>query len=247
MRQALVMIMAVIAIVFAIATGSQSLWISGKAIVAQHLLDSAWQQSQRKGTTTKPWPWADISTVARLDVPSLDESLIVLNDASGEAMAFGPGLVAGNPDNANRETVAVGGHRDTHLAFLEHLQIGSLLFLESRDGNSYPYILKETQVVDSRTHTFAIAKQQPGLVLITCYPFSATQTGGPLRLVATALPVGTSMAGQSQLLTEQTLKPGVGEVSQGIGIGNNVEPLTQKLLVQGAIVDGEFGVPVNQL
>jgi len=177
------------ALMIAAVQGSQSVWITAKAVVAQHLLDSAWQQSRRTAQTQKPWPWADITTVARLDVPSIDKSLVVLSDASGEAMAFGPGLVAGNPDNAMRETVALGGHRDTHLGFMKHLDIGSLLFLESRDGNTYPYVLKDKTIVDSRTHTFSIAKQQAGLVLITCYPFSASQVGGPLRLVATALPL----------------------------------------------------------
>ena len=228
MKHVILIVFGIAALLVATVSGSQALWISGKAIVAQHLLDAAWQQSQHSTTRKKPWPWADVTTVARLDVPSIDTSLVVLSDASGEAMAFGPGLVAGNPDNALRETIAVGGHRDTHLAFMEHLDIGSLLFLESRDGNSYPYVLKDKKIVDSRTHTLSIAKQQAGLVLITCYPFSASQTGGPLRLVATALPLHSSAHAYS---SKQFAQPLVGIVSQGIGVGDDIEPAAENLLI----------------
>ena len=216
------------ALLLATVSGSRSLWISSKAIVAQHLLESAWQLSLQGEVTKKPWPWADVATVARLDVPSINASFVVLSDASGEAMAFGPGLVAGNPDNAARETIAVGGHRDTHLAFMEHLEIGSLLFLESRDGNSYPYVLQDKKVVDSRTHTVSIATQQAGLVLITCYPFSASQTGGPLRLVATAIPLHSDTSRDSN---KQLAEPLVRIVTEGIGSGDNVKPTAEDLLI----------------
>lgn len=228
MKRIVLVSFGVAALLIATASGSRSLWISGKAIVAQHLLESAWQQSQHGEVTKKPWPWADVTTVARLDVPSINASFVVLSDASGEAMAFGPGLVAGNPDNAARETIAVGGHRDTHLAFMEHLEIGSLLFLESRDGNSYPYVLKDKKIVDSRTHTMSIATQRLGLVLITCYPFSASQTGGPLRLVATALPLRSDTSTDSN---KQLAEPLVGIITQGVGSGDNVKPAAENLLI----------------
>ena len=228
MKRLILIVLGIAAVLAATVSGSQAFWISGKAIVAQHLLDAAWQQSQHGAARTKPWPWADVTTVARLDVPSINTSLVVLSDASGEAMAFGPGLVAGNPDKASQETIAVGGHRDTHLAFMEHLDIGSLLFLESRDGNSYPYVLKDKRIVDSRTHTVSIAKQKAGLVLITCYPFSASQTGGPLRLVATALPLDSSAHVYSN---KQFAEPLVSIVTQGIGGGNDIEPAAENLLI----------------
>jgi len=232
MKRIVLISFGVAALLIATASGSRSLWISGKSIVAQHLLESAWQLSQHGDVRKKPWPWADVTTVARLDVPSINASLVVLSDASGEAMAFGPGLVAGNPDNAARETIAVGGHRDTHLAFMEHLEIGSLLFLESSNGTSYPYVLKDKKIVDSRTHTISIATQQAGLVLITCYPFSASQTGGPLRLVATALPLHTDTSTEPNTeSSKQLAEPLVGIITQGVGSRDNVKPAAENLLI----------------
>lgn len=169
-------------------TGAQASWIYAKALVAQQLLNYTWKNSVVTQTPAKPWSWADVSTVAQLKIPSLDATFVVLSDASGEAMAFGPGLVAGNPESAATQTLAIGGHRDTHLAFLEHLPVGDVISLDNAAGQTFHYTLVDKQVVDSRTHTLQVADQHPGLVLITCYPFDARQTGGPLRLVARAIP-----------------------------------------------------------
>ena len=168
-------------------TGAQATWISGKAWLAQQLLNSAWQTSRQQGASGKPWQWADVSTVARLSIPATDDSLIVLSDASGEALAFGPGLVAGDPLHAESMTIAIGGHRDTHLAFLENLPAGELIELDTIDGKTHRYRLTDKKIVDTRSQSLSISTDTPGLVLITCYPFNATQTGGPLRLVARAV------------------------------------------------------------
>lgn len=172
-------------------TGSQAAWIMGKAKLAQYLLDMSWSNTLVNGIAQKPWSWADIRTIARLDIPDVSESLIVLSDASGEAMAFGPGLVGGNPQTAATNTLAIGGHRDTHLSFLEHLPIGTIINLETTDSLDLQYQLLDKQIVDTRKYELTISQHTPGLVLITCYPFNASQTGGPLRMVARAILIET--------------------------------------------------------
>ena len=175
-----------IAIALSVASGTQAGWIYGKAMVAQLLLENAWRESLLDNAPHKPWSWADIRTVARLDIVDSNQSFIVLSDASGEAMAFGPGLVAGNTLNATQNTIAIGGHRDTHLSFLEHLPIGAHINMQNTEGDFVRYELMDKTVVDSRHQSVQISKNIPGLVLITCYPFNAQQTGGPYRLVAKA-------------------------------------------------------------
>lgn len=101
-------------------------------------------------------------------------------------MAFGPGLVAGDPARAATSSIAIGGHRDTHLAFLQHQKPGDLFLLETLEGKIHRYRYLDSQIVDTRLHSLSISTQNPGLVLITCYPFDARQTGGPLRLVVRA-------------------------------------------------------------
>ena len=176
-------------IVLALMLSATSMYMSAKALLAQQLLQRAWNTSLDGGVGAKPWHWADVNTTARLNLPDTDQSFIVLSDASGEAMAFGPGLVAGNPLKADTESLAIGGHRDTHLAFLEHIAVGTSIELQALDGTKHHYRLMDKQVVDSSRTNLGISTDGPGLVLITCYPFNAQQTGGPLRMVARAVAV----------------------------------------------------------
>ncbi len=189
-----VLLAGMIVLVISLGSGARAAWIYSKAIVAQMFLDQSWQLSLLAEHPQKPWSWADMSTIARIDVPTLNESLIVLSDASGESMAFGPGLVAGDPLQATQGTIAIGGHRDTHLSFLEHLPIGAEIHMENAAGELHRYQINDKTVVDSDYEALRISRTQPGLVLITCYPFNATQTGGSLRLVARARKVDAQSA-----------------------------------------------------
>ena len=66
----------------------------------------------------RPWPWADITPVAVLEVPRLGERSIVLEGASGQAMAFGPGHMINTPPIGARGTAVVAAHRDTQFRYL---------------------------------------------------------------------------------------------------------------------------------
>ncbi len=186
MIRKLLMISSVFMLLAAVYTGGQSAWISGKAVLAQWLLNQAWQRSVATKQSEKAWPWADAAPVARMSIPSLGRSFIILSNASGEALAFGPGLVAGNPKVMSDQTLAIGGHRDTHLAVLQTIKPGTRVWLQNTLGQSQQYRLKTQQIIDSRTQTIALNQSKPGLVLITCFPFNASAVGGPLRLVITA-------------------------------------------------------------
>lgn len=176
-------------------SGSHAAYLGIKAYAAQRLLERAWTKSVEHNDPAKPWQWADITASARLSYALHDgaerKSLIVLDNASGEAMAFGPGLVAGELANISAETIAVGGHRDTHLAFLEHANSQTQFDVQVTDGRTISYRFESSFVVDSRSQLLQISTSQPGLVLITCYPFNALQTGGPLRLVTRARLIDT--------------------------------------------------------
>lgn|GEM_PF-239424 len=164
----------------------QAGWMAGKAQAAQWLLERAWSDARDHPASPRPWPWADITPVARLSIENTGLSRLVLQDTSGEALAFGPGPVAGVPEQAMHATVVLGGHRDSHFAVLQHLSIGTVLQLEDRAGVIHRYRLFATDVVDIATGAQAIATDRPGLVLITCFPFTAVPPGGTLRFVASA-------------------------------------------------------------
>ena len=164
----------------------QGAYIRAKAGLAQVLLRHAWARTLAGEREVKPWLWADTWPVARLSVPGRGIDLFVLAGANGRTMAFGPGHVFGTPVPGERGNSAIGGHRDTHLAFLRKLELGDELLVERADGVHRRYRVDWAQVLDKR-ETWVLKNEGPTrLTLITCYPFDAVRAGGPRRYVVTA-------------------------------------------------------------
>ena len=175
------------------------LWIPFKALVAQELLELAWAESQARQRPVRPWPWADTWPVARLTLEEAQESLIVLQGAHGESLAFGPGQVYGDMDS--RGPMVIAGHRDTHFQSLRHLAQGSQLRLQDRHGQWRVYRVSQTRIVDSRHQQINTATlPDDSLLLVTCYPFNGLERRGPLRFVVEARVMPSrSVVAQSQI------------------------------------------------
>jgi sortase A len=173
-------------LLLAVGFGAAASRIYVKAWLAQRLLHRAWAATRAGGGPVKPWPWSDTWPVGRLSVPDRGVDLIVLADASGRSMAFGPGVVAGTAPPGGPGDTVLGGHRDTQFRFLKDLTRGERLTLEAADGTRRDYAVTETLVVDA--HAVEILWDTGGaqLSLVTCYPFDALVPGGPLRYVVRA-------------------------------------------------------------
>lgn len=172
--------------------------IYGKAALAPVLMEQAWQATLADGGRVhKPWPWADTWPVARLRLPALGIDQFVLAGASGNALAFGPGLDAAGARPGRAGTAVIAGHRDTHFRFLQRLEPAMSLYLQLPDGRSLHYRATGARVVDSRDPVPSPATDGPAaLELVTCYPFDALRPGGPLRYVVRAEPArGAAVAG----------------------------------------------------
>jgi sortase A len=162
-------------------------WIHAKAALAQVLLERAWRTSAHGERAVKPWPWADITPIARLRVPRLGQDEIVLDGDSGQALAFGPGWSPASAAPGTHGLIAISGHRDTQFAFVRELRKDDVVQLEAANGLRR-YRIAELRVVDSRTTRIAAAESEDALLLVTCYPFDAIVPGGPLRYVVRADP-----------------------------------------------------------
>jgi sortase A len=122
------------------------LWIPVKAVVAQQLLDLAWERSQSGELDVRPWPWADILPAFRLSLPGHDRSFVVLNNSSGEALAFGPGHVSSSKQPGKSGVVVIGGHRDTHVSILREMKVGDTITVEDVQRRQYSYSVSEIAV-----------------------------------------------------------------------------------------------------
>ena len=72
----------------------------------------------------KSWEWADFVPIAKLSIRHLGVNLVTLDRASGEALAWGPGLINHNTQIGIDGTAFIVGHRDSHMRFLKDLKIG---------------------------------------------------------------------------------------------------------------------------
>ncbi len=161
--------------------------IWAKAHLANLLLAHAFEQSQQTQTWVKAWPWADSYPVARLRVPGLEISQIVMQGSHGEALAFGPGLMQEGAQPGESGAVMIAGHRDTHFSYLPQLRVDMVVELESRLGQVRRYRVIGSKVIDSRKGPL-VTDGADRLLLISCYPFSQFAQRGPLRYLVYAEP-----------------------------------------------------------
>jgi len=163
----------------------QGAYIHAKALVAQVLLDRAFDKTIATGQATKPWSWADTWPVARIEVKRLHARAIVLAGSSGQALAFGPGHLERTPDAGERGVAVYSAHRDTHFAFLKNVVGGDEIDITRDDGLTFRYRVDAMSVVrfdDSGIDPLAGGYQ---VVLSTCWPFDAL-TQGPERYLVHA-------------------------------------------------------------
>ena len=161
-------------------------YIPAKAWLAQELMQRAWVRTGSGEGRATPWPWADTWPVARLTAKAGEVDLIVLAGGSGRTLAFGPGHLSASAMPGEIGNTVIAGHRDTHFRFLEDLEPGELLKVESDKGSEHLYRVIEAEIVDSRTGSLLLDTDVAILSLVTCYPFDARESGGPLRYVVTA-------------------------------------------------------------
>lgn len=184
--------------------GSQQLagaaLIKSKAALAQILIERAWEEALATGETIRPWPWADTWPVARISIPQRSVELTVLHGAQGNSLAFGPGHEVASAQPGTEGLAVFAGHRDTHFAFMSELAINDRLSLQTSDGRWHRYRISALRVIDAERVPTPGADAVTGLLLVTCFPFTALEAGGSLRYLAFAEP-------ETSLVTALTIPP----------------------------------------
>jgi sortase A len=163
-------------------------YIHAKAQLAQVLLSHAWESARTDGQQHRPWPWADSHPVARLRAKRLGIDQIVLAGDSGRTIAFGPGWAEASAAPGRSGTSIISAHRDTHFDWLQDVRDGEQITLQWADGER-DYRVIGQRIADSRSEQLALDPRRDLLMLVTCWPFDAVVSGGPLRYVVLAVPV----------------------------------------------------------
>ena len=156
--------------------------IQAKGIAGQQLMARAWAEAGENGADD-PWPGARTRPVARLFVPELKLDRLVVEGVATPNLAWGPGIETGPNGH-----VLIAAHRDTHFGFLGDLEQGHRIELERPAGIVRSWRVQERRIVDSRTTRLDLNATGPLLTLVTCWPIDAIESGGPLRLIVSAVP-----------------------------------------------------------
>ena len=161
-------------------------YIPAKAVLAQYLINDAWNDSIRSGGSQKPWRWADMHPVMKLSSEKHKQELIVLSGDKGNSLAFAPGhnLSSYMPNQGG--TTVISAHRDTHFEFLQDVSISDVFELTDRNNKTMSYKVSNIKIIDATKQDISIHSNQDELKMITCYPFDAIVARGPLRYVVTA-------------------------------------------------------------
>lgn len=168
-----------------LATFAYGAYIPIKAELAQYLIHRAWVESIATGEQVKPWGWADMHPVLRLQSENHNQDLIVLAGDTGNVLAFGPGLSSETPYLNDSSSLLISAHRDTHFAFLQYAGIGDEIIVTNIDNTSSTYKVGNIEIIDTTKQGITISGDQSEIKLVTCYPFNAVVAGGSLRYVVT--------------------------------------------------------------
>lgn len=165
---------------------SYSAYLPAKAWLSERLIAHSWEVTQNTNKPSPPWPWADTTAIAKMNVPRLHKSLVLLKGTDPTTLAFSAGVMHQYSRLTTTSPFVVAGHRDTHFSFLEGLQMKDVISISDIDGKTQHYKVEELSIVDSEKTPLIIQEDDTRLVLITCYPFNALRAGGSLRYVVKA-------------------------------------------------------------
>ncbi|TQV73183.1 class GN sortase [Aliikangiella marina] len=185
-------------------------YMSLKASLSQHLLETAWRKSVAyPQQNIKPWPWADTWPVFKLRLrksssvteretalsdkeSQLSRSYVVLADASGESLAFAPGLVTTTVYPGDLGNSLIAAHKDTHFSFMEAMTYKDSIEVEYKDGSTYRFEIDHVEIIDSRQESPIININESRVTLVTCYPFEQTSQQTPFRMLMSGIMVANN-------------------------------------------------------
>lgn len=165
---------------------SKAFYMDAKANLSQELIKLSWQFREKHQTPAKPWPWADTHVIAEIIIPRLNITQYIMQDSSGQSLAFGPGHLTQSAQLASNGHSMIAGHRDSHFDFIQHLQLGDIIHITHFNGNKSSYRISRSRMINVDIEQLVLFPELPILTLITCYPFDSQIPGGPLRWIVDA-------------------------------------------------------------
>lgn len=143
---------------------------------------SKWRKGSKRG-----------DAIARIRIPSLGVSEIIVNGTDHDSLKRGPGRYLGSSMPGEGELVYVAGHRTTYgapFSRIDRLKKGDRVFVDLPYGN-FEYAITGTRIVTASQTSVLRSKGFEQLALQACHPrFFATH-----RIIAYAKPIRVTAPG----------------------------------------------------
>jgi sortase A len=123
------------------------------------------------GTTAAGTGQAAVAVIGRVEIPAIGLVTPLLAGDDSMSLTEGAGHIPGTAVPGGLGTVGIAGHRDTHFRKLSQVKPGMNVRLIDRTG-TYHYRVTASEIVAPEQVSVLDIQNVPGLVLITCYPFS---------------------------------------------------------------------------
>lgn len=108
--------------------------------------------------------------LGRLNIKEIGLSVPILEHFDAATLQRGVGHVTGTALPGGLGNLGLVGHRDTFFRPLKHVAAGMQILVVTQSGN-YPYVVDSTEIVAPDRVDVLDIGDQPGLTLVTCYPF----------------------------------------------------------------------------
>jgi sortase A len=126
--------------------------------------------------------------VARLEIPRLGVSAIVLEGIGSKTLRRAVGHIPETPFPGEAGNVGLAGHRDSFFRGLKDVRKNDMITLDTPDG-TYRYQVEWTRIVLPEETQVLDDAGKPALTLVTCYPFFYVGSA-PQRFIVRANQVG---------------------------------------------------------
>lgn len=108
--------------------------------------------------------------IGRLEIPSLDLAVMVLDGTDEETLNRAVGRIEGTARPGELGNLGIAGHRDGWFRALRKVLPGDEIVLRTLDGR-YRYRIEEIEIVEPSETSVLDPTGEARLTLVTCYPF----------------------------------------------------------------------------
>lgn len=126
--------------------------------------------------------------LAKLQVPRLNMSVVVLEGSDDGVLKKGPGHIEETAFPGELGNVAIAGHRDTHFRPLRNIRMNDEVILTTKTV-TMSYFIDSIKIIHPTDMEILDPSPGPVLTLVTCYPFEFIGNA-PMRFIIRATPRG---------------------------------------------------------